>query len=281
MTSDGAQNLSSRLLTWLVLMCSAGVFLFWHLGTSYLWQDEAATAVLAGRMLRFGRPLAYDGVNLITIDHSAGEDAKNIDRRTHDPRAAIDFYVQRGDLKKDTAWKWQPWGQFVVAASSLKLLGATTFAARLPFAIAGIITVLLLYQFGLKYFGSPQIAILACILLIFNSYWILHSRQSRYYALSSLFLIFTFATYARWQRGGSARAALFVVAASRWFQVDYGTVWPALGVLLVDAFVADRRRLWRPLLVAAALATAIAPFACYYELWGRLSVQDGTWSQRF
>src|SRR5206468_6382062 len=149
--------------------------------TSYLWQDEAATAVLAGRMLRFGRPLAYDGVNLITIDHSAGEDAKNIDRRTHDPRAAIDFYVQRGDLKKDTAWKWQPWGQFVVAASSLKLLGATTFAARMPFAIAAVMTVLLLFAFALKHFENCQVAILACVFLISNSYWILHSRQCRYY----------------------------------------------------------------------------------------------------
>src|SRR5207248_9319981 len=125
MTSARAQNPSSRLLTWIVLMCSAGALLFWNLGTSYLWQDEAATAVLAERMLRFTRPLAYDGVNLITIDHSAAEGANNIDQRTHDPQSAINFYVQRGDLKKDTVWKWQPWGQFVVAAASLKLLGAT------------------------------------------------------------------------------------------------------------------------------------------------------------
>ena len=281
MTSARAQNPSSRLLTWIVLMCSAGALLFWNLGTSYLWQDEAATAVLAERMLRFTRPLAYDGVNLITIDHSAAEGANNIDQRTHDPQSAINFYVQRGDLKKDTVWKWQPWGQFVVAAASLKLLGATTLAARLPFAIAGIITVLLLYEFALKYFEGVQVALLTCIFLIFNSYWILHSRQCRYYALSSLFLIVTLATYARWQRGGRASAALFVMAAWCWFQVDYGTVWPVLGVLFIDAFFADRRRLWRPLLIGAVLATSIAPFAYYYELWKRLSVQDGTWSQRF
>jgi hypothetical protein len=45
MNSAGAQNEVSRFLTLIVLMCSAGVFLFWHLGTPYLWQDEAATAV--------------------------------------------------------------------------------------------------------------------------------------------------------------------------------------------------------------------------------------------
>lgn len=281
MTSDGAQNFSSRLLTMIVLICSTGVLLFWHLGTPYLWQDEAATAVLAERMLRFARPLAYDGVNLITIDHSAAEDTKNIDQRTHDPRAAVDFYVQRGDLKKDTAWKWQPWGQFVVAAASLKLLGVTTFAARLPFAIAAIITVLSLYQFVLKNFESPQVAIFACVFLIFNSYWILHSRQCRYYALSSLFLMLTVATYARWQSGGRWGATMFIIAAWCWFQVDYGTIWPVLGVLFIDALFADRRHFWKPLLVGTAILVAIAPFAYYYELWGRLSKQDGTWSQRF
>jgi len=139
----------------------------------------------------------------------------------------------------------------------------------------------LLYEFALKYFEGVQVALLTCIFLIFNSYWILHSRQCRYYALSSLFLIVTLATYARWQRGGRASAALFVMAAWCWFQVDYGTVWPVLGVLFIDAFFADRRRLWRPLLIGAVLATSIAPFAYYYELWKRLSVQDGTWSQRF
>ena len=51
----------------------AALLLLWGLGNSYLWQDEAATAVLAQRTLRYGRPLAYDGVNLITIDHFAAE----------------------------------------------------------------------------------------------------------------------------------------------------------------------------------------------------------------
>jgi hypothetical protein len=281
MSCAGAQNPVSRLLTWSILLCSASVLLFWHLGSPYLWQDEAATAVLAQRMLRFGRPLAYDGVNLITIDHSTAEDVKNIDQRTRDPEPAITFYIQHGEMKKDTAWKWQPWGQFVVAAASLKLFGATTFAARMPFAIAAVMTVLLLFAFALKHFENCQVAILACVFLISNSYWILHSRQCRYYVLSSMFLMLTVTAYAYWQGGGRAGALMFVTAAWCWFQVDYGTVWPVFAVLFVDAFIADRRRFWRPLLVGTALALAIAPFLYYYELWGRLSTRNGTWSQRF
>jgi hypothetical protein len=271
----------SPVVVQIIVACVAAVLLLWGLGNPYLWQDEAATAVLARRMLRFGRPLAYDGVNLITIDHIAAEDPKSIDQRTRNPQAAVDFYVRRGDLKPDTTWKWQPWGQFVVAALSFKTLGATTFAARLPFALAGIVTVLMLYRFVLAYFKNSQMALLASSFLVLNAYWILHNRQCRYYSLSSLFLMLTLAAYARWQWGGRWGATAFVTAAWCWFQVDYGTVWPVLGVLFADAVVAQRRNLWRPTLVGAALAAAIAPFAYYYELWGRLSIRDGTWYQRF
>ena len=120
---------SSIIMAQMIVACVAALLLLWGLGNPYLWQDEAATAVLAQRMLRFGRPLAYDGVNLITIDHFAAEEKATIDQRTRDPQAAINYYVRRGDLKADTTWKWQPWGQFVVAALSFKTLGATTLAA--------------------------------------------------------------------------------------------------------------------------------------------------------
>lgn len=246
-----------------------------------MWQDEAATAVLAQRMMRFGRPLAYDGVNLITIDHFAAEDSASIDQRTQDPRAAVEFYIRRGDFKADTSWKWQPWGQFVIAALSFKVLGATTLAARLPFALLGIVTVLLLYWFTLEYWEGRHIAFLASLFLVLNGYWVLHCRQCRYYSPSSLFLVLTFAGYARWQSGRRWGAAAFVIGAWCWFQVDYGTIWPVLGVLFADALIAERRHLWRPVVVGAVLAAAIAPFAYYYELWGRLSIRTGTWQERF
>ncbi len=272
---------SSSVAAQMIVACVAAVLLLWGLGHPYLWQDEAATAVLSQRMLRFGRPLAYDGVNLITIDHFAAEDPATVDQRTTNPQAAVDFYVRRGDLKADTAWKWQPWGQFVVAAFSFKTLGATTLAARLPFALASIVTVLVLYRFVLAYFENSQMALLASGFLILNTYWILHSRQCRYYSLSSLFLMLTLASYARWQSSGPWGAAMFVTAAWCWFQVDYGTVWPVLAVLFAGAVVAQRHKFWGITAVGGALATAIAPFAYYYELWGRRSIGVISWDHRF
>jgi hypothetical protein len=259
----------------------ASLLLLWGLTDKYLWQDEAATAVLARRLLRFGRPLAYDGVNLITTDHFATEEASTIGQRTADPKTAVDYYVRRGEIKPDTSWTWQPWGSFVLCALSFEALGQTTLAARLPFALAGILTVLLLYRLVLVYCADRLMAFAAALFLILNCYWVLHSRQCRYYSVSSLFLILTLLAYLRWQQGRRWGSVLFVLAAWSWFQCDYGTVWPVLAVLFTDAFVAQRRKVWQPVLVGAALAASLAPFAYYYELGGRHAGQVYTWLQRW
>lgn len=255
----------------------AFLLLLYHLGDRYLWQDEAQTAVLAERMLRFGRPLAYDGTNLITIDYFPTEDRK----RSADPKDAVDYYIHRGDFKADTTWIWHPWGQFIVEAISLRTLGRTAFAARLPFALAAILTVLLLYLFVLRELNSPFIAFLTALFLTLNAYWILHSRQARYYPLSSLFVVVTLMSYARWQNGRRWGACAFIAAAWGWFQVDFGTLWPVLVILFADAFIADRRRIWRPLTVAGCVAATLLPFMYYFQLWRRHVVPARPWDDRF
>ncbi|MGD0871250.1 MAG: hypothetical protein ABSB88_16995 [Bryobacteraceae bacterium] len=258
----------------------AALLLFWGLADKYLWQDEAIMAVLATRMLQFGRPLAYDGVNLLTTDTFGAEDEQTIGERTTGPQAAVDYHARRGDFKPGFAWKWQPWGQFVVAAIGLKLLGHTTLGARLPFTLTGFAAVLLLFRFVRQRFDSLLMAALAALLLVTNAYWILHARQARYYSISSLFLVLALMAYARWQSGAPRGAVAFAATAWCWFQVDYGTVWPVLAVLFLDAFLAAPRRWLRTALVGVALSAAIAPFAWYYELWNRRAVQEGSWTDR-
>lgn len=254
----------------------ASILLLWGLTEKYLWQDEANTAVLAARMLRFGRPLAYDGVNLLTIDRLSRRDAAAIDERTTDPKAAVDYYVGRGYLKLDSTWTFHPWGQFLVAAASFKILGQSTLAARFPFALAGLATILLLYRLVRVYCRSDSMAWIAVVLLICNSFWILHSRQCRYYSLSSLLFVLTLITYMRWQSGARWGAPAFVTSAWIWFQVDYGTVWPVLGVLAADTAGVHGRNLWRSARAWLALTAAVAPFAIYYGLWRRVSGPRGS-----
>jgi hypothetical protein len=257
------------------------VLLLWALDRKYLWQDEANTAVLAARMLRFGRPLAYDGVNFVGLDHSPLEGREPVDRRTGSARAVVDYYVRQGFLKPDSSWKWHPWGQFVVAAVSLRLFGQTTLAARLPFALVGVATVLLLYRLARDCCMNPLIAQGAALLLTLNAYWILHDRQCRYYALSSLFLVLTLWSYMRWQRDAGWGMPLFVASAWGWFQVDYGTVWPVLLILFAESRAIHWRKPWRSDVASLILAALMAPFVWYYELWGRLGLQQGTWTDRF
>ncbi len=270
-----------RFLPAVLIALVASLLLFYSLDEKYLWQDEANTAVLATRLLRFGKPLAYDGKNFVGLDDSSMEDAEPIERRSASAQSVVDFYVRRGYLKGDTTWKWHPWGSFAVAAASIGVLGQTTLAARLPFAVAGLFTVLLLYRLVMIVCCNRLMGQVAALLLTLNAYWILHERQCRYYSLSSLMLVLTMFGYARWQRGGRWGMAGFLAAAWCWFQVDYGTFWPVLLVLFADAFLAHWRKP-RPILAAGAiLAASLAPFAWYYELWGRRGIQEGTWLERF
>lgn len=267
----------------LALTALAALLLFWRLDANYLWQDEAATAVMSARLLDHGKPLAYDGVNLISNDNFTHEEYPTIELATRNPAISIAHCLARGDFKPDTTWTYQPWGQFVATAASFAALGRTTFAARLPFVLAALATVVLTWLLVRRYTGDPFLAGIATTLLVLNGFWILHARQCRYYALSSLMLVVTLWCYARWQwEGKRFAAALFVAAAWCWFHVDYGTLWPVLAVLFADALWHRRgRERIGPLVVGAMLAAVIAPFAVYYELGSRISVQSRTWIQRF
>lgn len=262
------------------ILIVAAVLTFWRLDAIYLWQDEANTAVLAVRMLDSGRPLAYDGRNLLTNDNFAAEDRATIGQRTTSAAAGVDYIVARGDLKPDTSWIFHPWGQFVAAAAGIKLLGQTTLGPRLPFALAGFLSVLLLYWIVRRATSDPQMALMASAFLTLNAGWILHSRQARYYALSGFLLLVVLVAFLRWQREARAGAVLFVAAAWVWFQVDYGTFWPVVGVLTAAAFIRHRHSPLKALVPAAILAATFAPFLFFYQVTGRLSAQLGPWTGR-
>jgi hypothetical protein len=264
------------------LFLVAAVFLFGNLDAKYLWQDEAATAVLGSRLMKYGQPLAYDGVNLITMDYSLPEDENGIDQRTSTAEAGVQYYVRRGDYKSNrVVWIGQPWGSIALAGASVTLFGNNTIAARAPFALAALLTVGLLYWFVRREFHSPLLAWLATALLLTNVSWVLHVRQCRYYSLSSLFLLLTLITYIRWQRGRSWGGAIFVATAWCWFQVDFGSFWPMIGILLVTAFLGAWPNVRRVLVVSVALGAAVAPWIWYYELAGRLKPTAEPWLMRF
>jgi len=270
----------------LCLGCLSAVLLFWNLSQPYLWQDEANTAVLAVRLLQSGKPLAYDGVNILTNDNFAAENQRTIGERTGNPQVAVDYYIARGDLKADGTWKFHPLGQFLWAAAGIKLWGQTTLGARLPFVIAALASVFLLYWLVRSSGGGLPMAGLASLILTLNVYWLLHSRQCRYYALSGLCFLLTLLAYQGWRAGKRWGWLWLAVACWVWFHVDYGTVWPVFGVLfgyalLEDGITQGWRAAGKTVALGGGLTVALIPSVVYYELWGRQSVQIGDWAYRF
>jgi Dolichyl-phosphate-mannose-protein mannosyltransferase len=287
MQSDSLQSNAARRArrnSWIALACVATVaatLIFWQLGARYLWQDEAACAVLAERLMQTGKPLAYDGRNLITMDEFRAQEGPELLKLSHDEARTVQHFVEHGDFKADTTWIGQPWGQFVAAGVSLALFGKDTFQARLPFAIAAVLTVLLLFHFARSRFADQRIAWIAVALLLTNTYWFLHARQCRYYSTATLGLLATLFAYYRWQERKRFGASLFVVCGWLWFHNDFGSPWPVFGILFLDALRASRVRWRNTLATFAILGLALVPFVFFYELTTRIKASFKPWDYKF
>ncbi|HEV3261620.1 MAG TPA: glycosyltransferase family 39 protein, partial [Gemmataceae bacterium] len=136
---------------WAILVLALPL-LFGSLGDRCLWQDEAETALLGSNILRTGIPVAYDGKNLVSQETGR-------------------------EFGRDFVWRWSPWVQFYLAAASIKVLGAGTVAARLPFVVLGFLTIPATYVLARGLFGPVGVARLSALLLTLSVPFLLHARQ--------------------------------------------------------------------------------------------------------
>lgn len=237
---------SSRDRFWIVLFLLFPILVLPNLGNAYLWQDEGETAVLARSVLLHGYPLA-----------------------THGSQVVSDQPDQR-DLKHGV-WIWTPWLPMYVAALSFAVFGATTWAARLPFALTAWSALLLSYPVFLELTASRRLSRFASTLLATSVPFLLHARQCRYYALLALFVLAHTWGYVRILRG------------SRWGR----TLVVASGVCLAQTFlpqlavstavfgghahwvVRDRAASRRFLAASTVVAAVSLPFFVYTASWAR------------
>jgi hypothetical protein len=209
------------------------------LGDGMLWQDEAQTALIAGTILDRGVPFGFDGRN-----HFSQELGK--------------------EYAPNTAWRWHTWLSFYAAAASFALLGPTTFAARLPFALCGIASAGLCYAVARRLWRDRAAAWAAGLACALSVPFLIFSRQCRYHTLAALCCLWGLDAYARLERGGArSRIALFVATLGA-FHAHYvyaATLWASLGL---HALLFARARL-RPLLgLTAALAVAALPWLLWF-----------------
>ena len=234
---------------WIVLLLLPPLLLLPRLGSGFLWQDEAETALLGQRILTHGLPLGDEG---------DGESP------------VISDQEHRVDLNADGVWIWSPWLDKYVAAAGLGLLGDTALAARLPFALLAWAAVLLAYAAFRDTTGDRGLSRLA-VTLLFGSVWFLvYSRQCRYYApfvLASLAQLWGYQRMARERRGGWT---LFVLGGAGLFQTFYPQLAASTCALGLHALVSRRPKLLARFAGGCLAVAAVSlPFFLYIHGWSR------------
>jgi hypothetical protein len=197
------------------------VLIFTNLGRDHLWEDEGDTAALAVNVLKFGVPKAWDGSAFLDSDHGAR-------------------------LNKDLVMVTHPWIQYYVCAASFLVLGQNTFAARFPFAVAGWMSIPVVYLFLWRFTRSRLIGFSAAALLTFSVQFLFYVRQCRYCSLNLVLICWLF--WAFFKMKSARGCALFVIPAVLLFHSHPYGLAPVValgGLSLVYApFKTQRHWIW-------------------------------------
>ena len=239
-----------RIDAWLVAILAAGAFLlFYRLDHRPFWQDEAETACLARNTLRFGLPLAFDGVNRISQEESR-------------------------EFGPDHVWRWSPWLQILMMAGSFFIGGESTLAGRLPFALCGWLTLWLVYRWVRRESGDAAWARWSAALLALSVPFLLFARQGRYTGPAMLLTMLIVPAAFRPTRPALAVA---LPALGALFHLNYIVFAGLLGGLIPLTWLERKQWTWPRFAAAAAvLALLIAPGLAGYRIGSRAGLVD--WS---
>ncbi len=241
---------------WISLACLgalASVLLFTQLDQPFLWQDEAQTAVIARTVLSEGIPYGSDGKNFFSQEFGI-------------------------EYAEDYLWRWHTWLSFYGVAASFLLLGETTAAARVPFALFGLATILLAYVAARRLWRSQDAALAAGGLLALSVPFLVLSRQCRWYTMAGFFALLALHAYGRMGErvpdsggaGGPGRrerrhSFTVFVAATLLFHSHYFYVATLLAALLIHSLWLERDRFPRVFWVSAAVTAVNAPWILWFS----------------
>lgn len=225
--------------------------LFYNLDDRLLWGDEAETALLAVNINKYHIPIVTDDKNFITL-----------------------FGLGR-DSNKDHIWVWSPWLDEYIAAASFAVFGKNTFAARLPFVLIALLSVLFMAWVVYKIYNDHELTIFVILLYVTNVPFILHARQCRYYALIIFAQIWMVYGYQQLIKEKSKRGILHLAfALTVQFYCNYIVVpGNILSLYFAGIFIFRRHRhlfleLSASLLIFALL---ISPWLAYAQPWHQTS----------
>ncbi|MBI3665156.1 MAG: glycosyltransferase family 39 protein [Acidobacteria bacterium] len=216
--------------------------LLWRIDGTVLWRDEASTACWARGMIerRSLIPRVFDGQRLV-VQAANGHDFN-------------DHFLP----------SMQGWLQFYVAALGFLVAGVGTVGARMPFVIAGAVSLWILYRIARELFGSSTAALAAPLLGATSIYFLTAARQARYYILVILLTSCILLEFCRYFRrperarspGFYLRLGIYGVLVYLANYVSFGGLWLSLIVFVL--FTRDHALIRRFLLLSAALALLLA-----------------------
>jgi hypothetical protein len=235
-----------RRVEWLIMaatLLAASFFLLWNLGHYGFWDDEPNTAMAAKGIVRHGDTSAWvGGGNFAARDNGVSLDSQLRERAT--PPLA--------------SW---------LTAAAFYIFGETTWSARLPHAVLGLLTVVLLLAWARECGGTRRMVVVALLVLGNVSFW-LFFRQCRYYALCGFFTLA--AAWAWWHWRGRRRDFATLTVALLGLLLSSPITYAAAGAALAADWLLWRRKdfSWRQLLaLAAPQATGVLWTWLFWNPW--------------
>ena len=220
-----------------------------RLGSPALWQDESETALRAVSILNSGLPRMSVEGSLVTTQPSLAKYEGNA----------------------EGVWIWNTWLQAYLTAASFQIFGRSPFAARLPFALAGLLTLMLLPNlFDNVKNKNPSAAEGGQIFLALTPAFLLFARQARYYSLSALGTVLILLSW-KMVRERKKHSVLFLVMSLQFMlHTSLAFFVVAVAVLAADALLHGREFKHSDLAAAAAWSTALSvPAFIYFRVWDR------------
>jgi hypothetical protein len=236
----------------LAVVALAAPLLFIDLGGPWLWEDEGDTAVFARNITATGVPNAWDGRNFLDSDFG--------------------FRIAPRFLGRDLVMVGTPWLPFYATAASFALFGESNAAARLPFALASLGAVVLLYLLVVRATDCRRAAIAAAVVLLANAQFLLYAREARSYGFNFFFTLLLLWGFLR--LGERRRDPWLAIAAVLLFHTQIVPAAIALGACGALALFHPRFRpklvplLWRaPWVIAGTLPWMIATWNATQTNW--------------
>jgi len=215
-----SSNPSPPFVLWVirvVTVVASCVLLFTNLGDRPLWDDEAITAMTSANVWATGDTGVRFGHNLVLY--------------------------RNGLLMEGLLDRYTPPLQFYLTAPFVGRLGHTAMAARLPFAICGLLTVLLILRWTWKARAGVTMSLLIGLATLGNVSLFLFARTCRYYALTTLLSLAVAYFYVHFDRSRRTMWALLVTSVLLLTSnyLAFVALWVCIGV---DFALFGRNRVW-------------------------------------